>query len=102
MELYFNKSIGKYRAGQTRQVPDPIANLYLRRKIASKATYQTKVMVPDVSANQPLPPAIQENNSVDFESIDDAEVLRGIAKERGIDVHHRAGAEKIKEALKGA
>lgn len=32
----------------------------------------------------------------------DADALRALAKERGVDVHHKAGADKVREAIREA
>lgn len=52
-------------------------------------------------------PAIQHTDAVDLPIADDldalsASELRALAKERGVKVHHRAGAEKVRAALREA
>ena len=95
MKLYFRKSIGPYRKGQTKNVPDKLARFYVKNGIAEPVrrdnTYQTKVMVADTTS-EPVD---------DLEGLD-VEELRALAELRGLKVHHKAGAEKIKETLRSA
>lgn len=140
MKLYFKKSIGPYRKGSVKNVPDKVAAFYIKQGIGEevvreltavpmkqptapvrqKQTYQTKVMVAEsVPAPQPDPepsPEPVESHSIveqapdpatvpepaevdEYEGLD-VEELRVLAEMKGIKVHHKAGAEKIKEALK--
>lgn len=85
MEVYFNKTIGKYKKDTVREIPDSLARIYLSRRIASKH-YERKVM----------------EEPVDQVPYDDIEELREKAKSLGLNVHHRAGRDKILQAIKEA
>lgn len=45
-----------------------------------------------------------ENAKLKGDGLDelDADALHALAKERGVKVHHKAGAEKVREALRSA
>lgn len=95
MEVYFLRSMGKYKRFTQAKVPDKLGEFYIKARIAErveakmidKSQYQTKVM-------RPAPVADQYDGLT-------LEQLRQIAADRGIQVHHRSGVEKIKELLKG-
>lgn len=53
-----------------------------------QGTYETRVMVPAAPV-------------IDLDSMD-RDALHALAKERGIKVHHMAGADKVREALREA
>lgn len=90
MEVYFLRSMGKYKRFTQAKVPDKLGEFYIKAHIAErveakmidKSQYQKKVMQPD---------------SYDGLTLDQ---LRQIASDRGIKVHHKSGIEKIKELLK--
>lgn len=91
MEVYFLRSMGKYKRFTQAKVPDKLGEFYIKARIAERVEskmidnrqYQTKVMSP-----------------ANYDGLT-LEQLRQIAADRGIQVHHRAGIEKIKELLKG-
>lgn len=54
-----------------------------------------------------IDPVIQPDNAVDLPVVYDldkldADALHALAKERGVKVHHLAGAEKLRKALRSA
>lgn len=107
MKLLFRKSIGSYKKGMTKNVPEKLARFYVKNGIATKVvkgqTYQTKVLV----AEKPEKPEKPEQSEPVVEGKDDYEglgedELRALAELRGVKIHHRAGSEKIKEALANA
>lgn len=79
-----------------------------------KGDYQTRDMRADLSTGHATTETIYPN-AVELQPVDqaaeqdgegldllDADQLRALAKERGIEVHHRAGAEKVRAALREA
>jgi len=110
MKLYFHKGIGPYRKGQTK-----LGRFYVKSGIAQQV-YQTKVLVADVPVQVNEQPAVDVEapaTEPDADVVDttdepdeydnlDVEQLRAIAQLKGVKVHHNAGVEKIKKALRGA
>lgn len=70
---------------------------YMTRDMAAQP-YQSQL--PPVSLQVPMPP-VKPPAGDDLDALD-AEALHKLAKERGIEVHHRAGAEKVRAALREA
>ena len=75
--------------GKVLHMHPKVAAILLKKGIV-KEFYETRDM-----ADQPM------LNKDPFDSMEEEE-LRAIAKERGLNVHHRAGADKIRAALRGA
>ena len=84
--------MGKYQKGQTRNIPDGLARVYLRSNIAVEE-YEQKVTT-SISRKE----FVESLDEFDSMSLDD---LKALAKERGLKVHHLAGAEKTKQILRG-
>lgn len=82
MKVLFNKSIGRFRKGNSYVIKPALGNFYVRANIASIDDYEAKVIPQPVIA-------------------DDRDALMKEAKARGIKVHHKAGIETIKKALQG-
>jgi len=77
-----------YKNGRTRRMTSAQADLLQR---LGHGTYQTREMraaVPAIVADE-----------LDFLTLEE---LQGLAKERGIKVHHRAGADKVRKALRSS
>lgn len=55
--------------------------------------------IPEVAAETDSPDIDQPVEVEDLDSMD-AEQLHVLAKRRGVDVHHRAGADKVRAALR--
>lgn len=55
----------------------------------------------DLEASGDVPTDANASTPVDLDAMGPDE-LRGLAKARGVKVHHKAGPEKIREALRGA
>lgn len=99
-----------YKNGRERVMDTRYADILKGLKLG---TYRTR----DVTTSRivAVPPQSEEPKSEETEAqvaddasvadgLDDLEVdeLRAIAKDRGVRVHHAAGADKIRAALRGA
>lgn len=85
-----------YKNGRERMLSARDAELLQR---LGKGTYLTR----DMAAARPVAavlPAAQ-NNDVDLDSLD-GDALHELARERGVKVHHKAGADKVRAALREA
>lgn len=62
-----------------------------------RVTYMTRDM-----AAVPFAPAPRVGQPVPHDELDglEAEELHALAKQRGVKVHHKAGAEKVRDALR--
>lgn len=75
---------------------------------AGYGTYQTRDMARQPMATKPMQPAPVLDPVPAAESQDDGlealdkEQLHALAKERGVKVHHMAGADKVRAALREA
>lgn len=74
--------------------------------LAKQGSYMTR----DMRAAEPAPvapvapapaQAKAEQAAVDLDKLD-ADALHALAQERGVKVHHKAGADKVREALRQA
>lgn len=85
-----------YKSGRERMLSARDAEL-LRR--LGKGTYLTR----DMAAERPMSVAVPaaENKDVDLDALD-GEALHALARERGVKVHHKAGADKVRAALREA
>ena len=120
------KTVFTFRNGTKRFVPEKTAKALRRIHLG---TYETRDMVadraftgkPDTRAIHEVDAKIEADNAgvtpdpvgdsvgVDPEPVDDSDgldsldrdALFAIAAERGVTVHHRAGADKIRSALRG-
>lgn len=84
--------------GSKRVVRDAIGVSLIARRLA-RPVYETRMLVADVPTGEPYEVASQ--NPGDLESMNRDE-LHALAKERGVKVHHLAGAEKVRAALREA
>jgi hypothetical protein len=66
---------------------------------AKQGTYSAKEQ-PTVEAPTPKPSA-DKAGAADIDAMD-ADALHVLARERGVKVHHKAGADKVREALRQA
>ncbi|CAB3924965.1 hypothetical protein [Achromobacter ruhlandii] len=85
-----------YKNGRERMLSARDAELLQR---LGKGTYLTR----DMTANRPLSVVmpVADNKDVDLNSLD-GEALHALARERGVKVHHKAGADKVRSALREA
>ncbi len=78
------------RNGRVMRTTEAVARVLRSRMLVANDSYRTAEMKPA--------PAVATD---DLDSLD-AEALHALAKERGVAVHHRAGAEKVRAALREA
>lgn len=84
-----------YKNGRERMLSARDAELLQR---LGKGTYLTR----DMTAARPLHVApVADNKEVDLDSLD-GDALHALARERGVKVHHKAGADKVRAALREA
>lgn len=92
----------RYKSGgSVRRVADFVARRLIGRGLAEPADAPAAVEAPEApKAPEPKPeiPVADEGDGLD--SLD-AEALHALAKERGIAVHHRSGADRVRAALRG-
>lgn len=87
------------KSGKEKTMPKRFADILLRMKRVSypqKGTYQTKDMV----ASKPEQKTVEKNP----DGLDDLDLeqLHELAEKTGVKVHHKAGPEKVREALRAA
>lgn len=85
-----------YKNGRERMLSARDAELLQR---LGKGTYLTRDMAAARSVAVVIPAA--QNKDVDLDSLD-GDALHALARERGVKVHHKAGADKVRAALRGA
>ncbi|MGN3704474.1 hypothetical protein [Achromobacter xylosoxidans] len=85
-----------YKNGRERMLSARDAELLQR---LGKGTSLTR----DMAAARPMAVAVSAvpNEDVDLDALD-GEALHALARERGIKVHHKAGADKVRAALREA
>lgn len=85
-----------YKNGRERMLSARDAELLQR---LGKGTYLTR----DMTAAHPLPVVtpVADDKDVDLDSLD-GDALHALARERGVKVHHKAGADKVRAALREA
>lgn len=85
-----------YKNGRERMLSARDAELLQR---LGKGTYLTR----DMAAARPLEVVlpVADNKGVDLDSLD-GDALHALARERGVKVHHKAGADKVRAALREA
>lgn len=86
-----SKVMFTFKTGRQR-LANPRDAEVLRR--LGQGTYLTR----DMRANQEVPSPVQSDGLDGL----DSEALHALAKERGVKVHPRAGAEKVRAALREA
>lgn len=86
----------KFKNGHTKMLNLRQAELLTKAGIG---TYATRMMAasPTVAQDVPVVSTVVQD---DLESMTKEE-LHVLAKERGVKVHHNAGAERVREALRG-
>ncbi|WP_336235740.1 hypothetical protein [Achromobacter dolens] len=85
-----------YKNGRERMLSARDAELLQR---LGKGTYLTRDMAAASPAVVVAP--VAENKDVDLDALD-GEELHALARERGVKVHHKAGADKVRAALREA
>lgn len=97
-----NKVTFTFKTGRERVLSERDAKLLHR---LGKGTYLTRDMAAaPVAPAAPVFEAVVEPAEpmlVDLDALD-AEALHELAKERGVRVHHKAGADKVRAALREA
>lgn len=85
-----------YKNGRERMLSARDAELLQR---LGKGTYLTR----DMAAARPVVVEVSaaSNEVVDLDALD-SEALHALARERGVKVHHKAGADKVRAALREA
>lgn len=76
----------KLRNGRIMRTTEAVARVLRNRRLTAE-DYETPTLVTAKQAD-------------DLDALD-AEALHALAKERGVTVHHRAGADKVRAALRG-
>lgn len=88
--------------GRKLRTTEAVARVLRTRRLVA-GDYETAVMVPaETQAETPVVAATVEDAPADELDALDADALHALAKERGVTVHHRAGAEKVRSALREA
>lgn len=85
------------RGGRTKSVTLTQATVLAR---AGLGTYQTRSMADKQMVTRPMVAASAAQVGDHLETLD-KEQLHALAKERGVKVHHMAGADKVRAALRG-
>lgn len=84
----------KHKSGRIQAMSRRDAEILQR---LGRGTYMTRdLQAAPVAATAPEQETLDEFDALSVEE------LHALAKERGIEVHHRAGAEKVKDALRKA
>jgi len=85
-----------YKNGRERMLSARDAELLQR---LGKGAYLTR----DMAAARPMPVVMPaaDNTDVDLDNLD-GDALHALARERGVKVHHKAGADKVRAALREA
>lgn len=86
-----------FKRGHVREITERQAKMLSRAGIG---TYQTRDMA-DMPKVQKAPAIASTQPADGLESMDKDE-LHALAKERGVKVHHAAGADKVRAALREA
>jgi len=88
------------RGGRTKQVNERQAQLLQRAGIG---TYRTRDMASHPMVTKPMVAETKAQTAAD-DGLDalDKDQLHALAKERGVKVHHMAGADRVRAALREA
>lgn len=93
----------EYRNGKRQELKDARAKylIKIKRAIQVHGGYQTRDMASQPMVTKPMQ-AASEGVAID-EGLDamDKVQLHALAKERGLQLHHMLGAEKVRAALRG-
>jgi hypothetical protein len=90
------KVIFKFKNGREKSMPERMARTL---QVVGRGTYMTRDMA---AAPSVVAPVLKPTRNVDELDEMDAEALHALAKERNVPVHHRAGADKVRAALREA
>ena len=85
----------KLKNGRIMRTTEAVARVLRNRRLTAE-NYETTELVAE-----PVNTPIIVKQSDELDSLD-AEALHALAAERGVQVHHRAGAEKVRAALREA
>lgn len=92
----------RYRAtGGTRRVANFVAKRLVNRRIADYVEVEADVTKPVPRKPDPIVQEVESQAEAqdELDALGEEE-LRDLAKERGVKVHHKAGADKIRAALR--
>jgi predicted component of type VI protein secretion system len=88
--------------GRKMRTTEAVARVLRNRRLVA-GDYQTAVLVPaEAQEESPVVAEVTEDSPTDELDSLDADALHALAKERGVTVHHRAGADKVRAALREA
>lgn len=89
-----------FKNGREKSMPERMARTLQKLR---RGTYLTRDMsaAPVSLAVAPAVVPVSTSVVVDLDRMD-AEALHALAKDRGVKVHHKAGAEKVRAALREA
>lgn len=87
----------RHKSGRVQEMALPYAEILAKLKRGSYLTRDMTAIIGKESAA--IEPELNNDDGLDILDVDE---LREIAKDRGVKVHHAAGAEKIREALRKA
>lgn len=101
----------EYPNGKRKQVRDSVGRALVRIKgvkQVSEGDYRTRDMAHQPSVTKPMQAApahdaiAAQTGAANGDGLDtlDKEQLHALAKERGVKVHHMAGADKVRAALR--
>lgn len=93
-----NKMIFTFKTGREKLLPARDAELLQR---LGKGTYLTRDMARQPGNTKPRQAEPAPENGDGLDALD-KERLHALAKERGVKVHHMAGADKVRAALREA
>jgi hypothetical protein len=108
MKYLMLKTYARRQAGEEYKLPLKIGRAYVKAGIAREVaetpapTAQPSYMTRHLVAAPPVAPTVAAPTNVDSLDEMDVEELRAVAESRGVKFHHRAGAEKLREALREA
>lgn len=82
----------KLKNGRSFRTTEAVARVLRNRMLIAEDSYPTRMLVTET-------PAVKVNDYLDGLTVEE---LHALAKDRGVEVHHRAGADKVRAALREA
>lgn len=82
----------RLKNGRIMRTNEAVARVLRNRMLVAEDAYPTRVLVTET-------PVVKVADNLDGLTVEE---LHALAKERGVEVHHRAGAEKVRAALREA
>lgn len=92
----------EYRNGKRQELKDARAKYLIKIKRATQVhgVYQTRDMAPQPMITKPMQAETASTVGDGLDAMDKAQ-LHAVAKERGLQLHHMLGADKVRAALRG-